>query len=408
MVRRYITRRKDSRNWMFEMRIPEDVQKALGQKKIRRSTGTDSEKIAQRQANIWAEEIQTEIDAARGTDWDLHKWKKAVGEERAQGTSEEDIFDFGLYAADSKDDVRNFEIAMGRIVILADHTEPYLQYCADEKLNKLKTLQSKRVYVEDFANSFRTLGDVTQKNVVHWTDKNNHWKSATQRVVQAHTRGFLKYISERVIFEKIDLSVLDSITTKRDVSKSKDVLTKEAFRQAEARADSVTRDAMRIMAYTGRRGVSVANLRAEDVVYIENILCFRFATDKNRRSDTHPPQIIPVHSKIIDRVKELKDISEDGYLIALKTMSDEVEARADKLQRMIAKTGITGHQFRTTVITMLAQTEAKESHSRAIVGHQVGKQDVHEKSYVKLRTPSTLQATVEMIDWDNWVWSEYW
>ena len=244
--------------------------------------------------------------------------------------------------------------------------------------------------------------------MVHWTDKNNHWKSATQRVVQAHTRGFLRYISERVIFEKIDLSVLDSITTKKDVSKTKDVLTKEAFRQAEACADLVTRDAMRIMAYTGRRGVSVANLRAGDVVYLENILCFRFATDKSRRPDTDPPHIVPVHSKIIDRIKELKDISEDGYLIALNTMSDGVEARANKLQRLIAKTGITGHQFRTTVITMLAQTEAKESHSRAVVGHQVGKQDVHERSYVKLRTPSTLQATVEMIDWENWVWNEYW
>ena len=75
---------------------------------------------------------------------------------------------------------------------------------------------------------------------------------------------------------------------------------------------------------------------------------------------------------------------------------------------MIAKIGITGSQFRTTVITMLAQTDAKESHSRAIVGHQVGKQEVHEKSYVKLMTPSTLQATVEMIDWDNWMWSECW
>ena len=95
-------------------------------------------------------------------------------------------------------------------------------------------------------------------------------------------------------------------------------------------------------------------------------------------------------------------------MISLNTMLDGVEARANKLQRLIAKTGITSHQFRTTVITMLAQTDAKESHSRAIVGHQVGKLDVHERSYVKLRTPSTLQATVEMIDWDNWVWNEYW
>ena len=109
---------------MFEMRIPEDVQIRLGQKKVRRSTGTDSEKIAQRQANIWAEEIQTEIDAARGTDWDLHRWKKAVGEERVQGTPEEKIFDLGLDVADTEVDVRNLEIAIGRIVILADHTEP--------------------------------------------------------------------------------------------------------------------------------------------------------------------------------------------------------------------------------------------------------------------------------------------
>ena len=89
------------------MRIPKDVQTRLGQKKIRRSTGTDSEKIAQRQANIWAEEIQTEIDSARGTDWELHRWKKAVGEEREQGTSEERIFDLGLDAADNENDVRN-------------------------------------------------------------------------------------------------------------------------------------------------------------------------------------------------------------------------------------------------------------------------------------------------------------
>ena len=92
---------------MFEMKVPENVQMVLGQKKIRRSTGTDREKIAQRQANIWAEEIQTEIDAAGGTDWDLHRWKKTVGEERAQGTPEADVFDLGLYVADSKDDVRS-------------------------------------------------------------------------------------------------------------------------------------------------------------------------------------------------------------------------------------------------------------------------------------------------------------
>jgi hypothetical protein len=91
VVRRYITKRKDSRNWTFEIRVPEDVQMVLGQKKIRRSTGTDSETIAQRQANIWDEEIQTEIDAAGGTDWDLHRWKKTVGEERAQGTPEADV-----------------------------------------------------------------------------------------------------------------------------------------------------------------------------------------------------------------------------------------------------------------------------------------------------------------------------
>ena len=276
-----------------------------------------------------------------------------------------------------------------------------------EKSNAVKTLRSKRVYVGEFAKRFETLEDVTQRNVVYWADQNKQWKSATQSLVKAQTKDFLKYISERVVFEKIDLSMLNSITTKKGVSKTKNVLNKEAFRQAQARADPVTKEAMHIMAHTGRRSIAVANLRVEDVVHIENILCFRFATDKGRRRDTHDPHIVPVHSQIIDRVRALKDASEDGYLLPLNAKPDTVTDRADKLQALIAKTGITGHQFRTTVITMLAQTDAKDSHCRAVVGHEIGKQDVHETHYVKLRTPSTLRATVEKIDWDSWAWEDY-
>lgn len=151
-----------------------------------------------------------------------------------------------------------------------------------------------------------------------------------------------------------------------------------------------------------------ANNWAEDFAYEDNILCFLFTDDKGRRRKTHRAHIVPVHSKTVDIVQRPKVEAQDGFLIKIDAKSDQVEDRSTERQKMVSMTGTTSHQFRATVIAMLAQTDANESHKMAVVGHTTGSEDVHEKNYVAIRRPGTIRTTVLKIDWENWVWKRHW
>ena len=62
---KYLYKRDNSPHYWFELKIPQDVQVRLGMTRVRKSTHTDSLKKATRMANIWAEEIWANIEAAR-------------------------------------------------------------------------------------------------------------------------------------------------------------------------------------------------------------------------------------------------------------------------------------------------------------------------------------------------------
>lgn len=384
------------------MKIPADVQAKLGKKRVRRTTKTDSLKKATRLASVWADDIWTEVEKARNPDWDYHQIKAGIRDFQSQGLSPDEIDDIALEVlGDDNQKYDAYERASNKVVVLKDHLEPYLKWCED-KGNSVKTIDAKRVMLNQFCSRFRLLEDVTEYEVMRWASERNV-SGATQQSMRAFAKDFFKYLGQQVLFKKLDAGVLDGIKTKLSRTKHKDVISGQLFR--EVLAESSYRDGVLLLGYTGRRSIAVANLTCSDIIVVDGIPCFKFRIDKRMRPETHKPQVVPIHPQLIPVVDRLNENSADGYLLPIN--SQTIEGRSNSLQERIRASGkVTGHQFRTSIITMLHNSKAglPEKAIRSVVGHSVG-DDAHMKTYMAGLRPEALLPTVEAINWDNWDWT---
>ena len=396
---KHLYRRSNSPNWWFELTIPEDVRDKFGKKRVRKTTGTDSQKKASRIANRWADDLWSEIEKARSPDWDYHNIKAGVFDLKLDGTTPEELDEIALgLFYDEPEKYEAYERATNKTVILTDHLEDYLKWCED-KGNLPKTIEVKRNLINQFCRRFGRLEKVTEYEVRRWTSERDV-KGATQKAMKAFSRDFFKYLGGEVLFKKLDMSVLDSLQTKVIDSKHKEVISGEGFEQALGATEH--KDGLMLLAYTGRRSIAIANLTCGDVVTSDGVRCFRIRVDKGIRPETHRHQLIPIHSKLTDIVDRLLRDSTDGYLLPLNGRT--YDGRSKALQGQVKKAGsITAHQFRTSIITMLHNSPVplSEKSIYSLVGHAVGK-DEHSKSYLRGFKPSVLVPAVEAIDWDGW------
>lgn len=393
----YLYRRSNSPNWWFEFTIPEDVRDKFGKRRIRKTTATDSHKKASRMANIWADDLWSQVEKARSPDWDYHNIKAGVLKLKADGMSPDELDDIAhqmFYDEPEKYDA--YERATNKTVILKDHLEGYLEWCV-KKNNLPKTIKTKRQMLSQFCRNFERLEKVTEYEVKRWTKERNV-KGATQKSMRAFARDFYKYLSDEVLLKALDRSVLDGLLTKAINSEHKEVISGVGFKQAlEA---TKHKDGMMLLAHTGRRSMAIANLTCDDVVTHDGVRCFKVRIDKGRRPNTHPPQLLPIHSKLSGIVDRLLRDSIDGYLLPLNETT--FEGRSEALQNQVREAGlITAHQFRTSVITMLHNSPVPLADKTiySVVGHSLGA-SAHMKSYMKGFNPSVLVPTVEAIDWD--------
>jgi len=404
---KYLYQRDNSPHWWFEMKIPVDVQGKLGKSRIRKTTHTDSLRKATRMANIWAEAVWTEIEAARGEDWDYHKIKSGIEDLRNLGLTPDEIDDVALDVLD--DDDRKYEAyerASNKVVVLADHLEGYLKWCND-KGNSIKTLGTKRTMLTQFVTKFRTLEDVTEYNIRRWASERDI-KGATQRSIKSFCKDFYQYLGQEVLFKTLDAGLFEGLKTKAVNNQHKEVISGETFRRlllTNSNTGALYKDAVMLLGHTGRRAIAIANLRCDDIVTVNEVRCFRISVDKDLRPGTHKPHIVPIHSKLVDLVDRLARDSKDGFLLPIR--GDSIERRSEALQGLVSRSGeVTSHQFRTSVITMLHNSpeELPDKAIYSVVGHSIGK-DAHMKSYMAGLKPEALVKTVEAIDWDNWEWT---
>jgi len=407
MMPKYLYKRSNSPHYWFELKIPQDVQSRLGMARVRKSTHTDSLRKASRLANIWAEALWADIEAARGPDWDFHNIKAGMRDLQGKGLTADEIDDIALNVLDDENKYEAYLRASNKVVVLVDHLEGYLQWCSD-KGNSAKTLRTKKVMLGQFMNRFRELDDVTEYNIMRWASERDI-KGATQRSIKSFCTDFFRYLGDKVLFRKLDVSVFDRLATKAVNNQHKEVISGEAFKnllQTKSGAGPLYKDAVMLLGYTGRRCIAIANLQCEDVITINGVRCFKIKTDKNLRPGTHKPHIVPMHPRLHGTVDRLVKDSKDGFLLPLH--GDNPEGRSDALQAFISRSGeVTSHQFRTSVITMLHNSPEglPDKAIYSVVGHKLGK-DAHMKSYLAGLKPETLVKAVEAINWETWEWYE--
>ena len=403
---RYLYKRSNSPYYWFELKIPKDVQSKLGMSRVRRTTHTDSLRKATRIANIWAEAVWANIEAARGNDWDLHVVKSGLKDLQDQGLTSEEIDDIALDVLSGDDSkYQAYERASNKVVVLADHLDGYLKWC-DDKGNSVKTLITKKVMLGQFVERFRKLEEVTEYNIRRWTSERDI-KGSTQRSIKSFCTDFFRYLGQEVLFKSLDASVFDGLATKAVSHKHKEVLSSKAFKkllQGNHSTGPLLTDAIMLLGYTGRRSIAIANIECDDVISLNGVRCFRIRTDKGMRPGTHKPHIVPIHSRLHGILDRLVNDSKDGFLLPLS--GNTPERRSVALQALVDKSGeVTSHQFRTSVITMLHNSpeELPDKAIYSVVGHSLGK-DAHMKNYMAGLKPETLVKTVEAINWDDWEW----
>ena len=229
---KYLYPRPNSPNWWFEMTIPEDVRDKFGKRRIRKTTATDSHKKASRMANIWADDLWSQIEKARSPDWDYHNIKAGVLKLKADGLSPDELDDIAHQMfMDEPQKYDAYERATNKTVILKDHLEGYLAWCVKKKNNLPKTIKTKRQMLAQFCRRFERLEKVTEYEVKRWTSERDV-KGATQKSMRAFARDFYEYLGDEIIFKKLDVSVLDGLKTKPINSEHKEVISGDGFKQA--------------------------------------------------------------------------------------------------------------------------------------------------------------------------------
>ena len=275
-----------------------------------------------------------------------------------------------------------------------------LQWSTD-KGNLPKTIETKQVMLGQFCRRFTTLDDVTEREVMRWAAEHK-LSGSSQKSMKSFAKDFYKYLGTEVLFINLNLGVLEGLKNKEVNSKPKDVIDGSLFKKLLNTNPNT--DALMLLAHTGRRSVAMANLECRDVVERDGVPCFSFAVDKGRRRDTHVPQIVPIHTRLLPIVERLLKDSKDGFLLPLVKM--DVDGRSENLQSLVSGHGsVTAHQFRTSVITMLHNSPEglADKFVYAVVGHDLGK-DPHKKRYLRGLKSSVLVAAVEAINWDTWKW----
>ena len=166
---KYLYPRSNSPNWWFEFTIPEDVRDKLGKKRVRKTTGTDSQKKASRIANRWADDLWSQVEKARSPDWDYHNIKAGVFDLQFKGTIPEELDEIALgLFYDEPEKYEAYERATGKTVILRDHLEDYLKWC-EGKGNTPNTVTTKQTLLRQFCSRFERLEKVTEFEVKRWT-----------------------------------------------------------------------------------------------------------------------------------------------------------------------------------------------------------------------------------------------
>ena len=158
-----------------------------------------------------------------------------------------------------------------------------------------------------------------------------------------------------------------------------------------------------IAAYSGMRINEIVQLRASDIIYHNNVLCFSINRDDGKSTkNINSIRLVPVHSKLIELglmefVKQRASSNKSIFKVSNKDFS---EIFRSQIQRKLISSNKqkTFYSFRHYFIDTLVQQEVEPNIIAQIVGHEK-QYKILLGTYATNINASVLKAKVEMVSY---------
>ena len=379
--------------------VPADVRHIIRKAKFYRSTETDDLKKAEAIAAVWVINWKNQIEKARSivnansTDPNVQSATKlyeeylasdspmlvkeimeeeAIRVRRDQGERVADIFK--TLASGEQRNLKSLE---------AD-------WLKNEKEKGLadKTIDQMRSDIELLYDPFPTANMLTQKNIevfLTYLGTTGSLSASSIKRITGACRNFYKYLQK---IKEVPIDLPNPFVVPEDFKISNKPNSKSKFKTepwrpfdpddiiylhtcATLKGDSQLADLILIGAYTGARIEEICSVKCQDID--DKTSSIRITDSKTEAGK----RLIPIHSKLKDRIKRLAAESDDDFVIAGLTKNkygDRSNAVGKRFGRLKTLEGYDSqhvfHSIRKTLVTMLENQGVGENVAADIVGHE--------------------------------------
>ena len=387
LVKRYNT-------YFAVLYVPHDVQYVLGKSKFSKSTQTDNFKLAKKIAEIYVMGWKAEIESARTkSDEPLiqsakelrqllksspkHLVKEIIEEERQKLHDPKKVIHLEVFS----------EITSGK-QYLVDVIKGWEKHEQKRGL-ATKSIDQMRSDLELITKQFPVAKLLTIENIELWIKhiarKGKLTASSVTRIIGSG-RNFFKYLQSIKEVSKIEINPfivpdefrISNKPNSKTLNKTQSYLPYSAtevvklYQQALLDEDEKLADLILLGMHTGARIEELCSLFCKDIDLHENSIAIRNAkTEAGER-------VIPIHSAIQDRIKQMIEKSTDDYLFTglnKNKYGDRSNALGKRFGRMKEKLGFTTRQYgfhsiRKTFTTLLENAGVGENITADIIGHE--------------------------------------
>jgi len=319
--------------WVAELKVPADVQSAVGKKVLREALSEDKA-ISQLRHNLLVAQWKLKFASYRGDYIDI----------------EEKVND--VVIVDDKSNIMDF-------------VEGWLK----QRQVAPKTLDSDRHKVTEISKSIKTIDAINHKNLRVMFEQ-MAVKGFTHRTVKSYLAAFNDFYKYLRRIDKVNGDLPGNIVARKKLNKDRlpfDLIDIFQLRK-EAASDKQLSNLIKLAMYTGCRIEELCSLHC-DLVTDEHIEIVNGKTKSSNR-------IIPIHSKIKRLIRKLKRMSNDGYIMSGLSSnkyghrSNAIGKRFGRLKRrLFYDNSKVFHSFRKTFATQLEQAGVPEGVAADILGH---------------------------------------
>ena len=395
------------RLWYVRVQIPTDVRHLIGKTVFRKSTGTDSRKIARARAAPIVERVWREIERARATlrptldmrAEDLILQYKGLKGAEAERFALNDVVKFvleqtgqsiadyhkelpthgGLSFSPSSPQSDLMVSIIGRKTVFTKHVDEWLIQLGVAP----KTRDEYKSAIRDFAGAVKQpLEELRGSHVQKWLNgllANEDTQTVNKKLSGLRNYwGYLRSLElvdddRKPFYGRVVRNAPDRVKVLKARYEPDDVV--RLWRAAEGAGNSVLAAMIQIAAYSGSRREGIARLTVADIKTDPKTgVRFMHMSGKTEAGDRD----VPIHSAIADLIDALiKTADRDGYLIHSHASNKNL-IRATivgrEFGRLKTKLGFTEahdfHSLRRTVAHLFESAECPEGIAQDIIGHK--------------------------------------